>query len=55
MLRGLPASIIVHSAVFALAYVGLPYFAGTRTYDPEVEVVDVDFVDIGAITNIANF
>lgn len=54
MLRGLPASIIVHSAVFAMAYLGLPYFGfGARTYDPEVEVVDVDFVEIGAITNIA--
>ena len=54
MIRGLPASIIVHASVFAMAYIGLPYFGfGVRTYEATVEVVDVDFVEIGAITNIA--
>lgn len=54
MLRGLPASIIVHSAVFAMAYVGLPYFGfGTSTYISDIDIVDVDFVEIGTVTNIA--
>ncbi len=54
MIRGLPASIIVHAAVFGASYVTFPYWStNTRILASELEAVDVNFAEIGEITNIA--
>ena len=54
MLRGLPASIVVHAAVFGASYLTLPFWASnTRVYATDFEAVDVNFAEIGEITNIA--
>nr|WP_070960818.1 hypothetical protein [Hyphomonas sp. Mor2] len=54
MLRGLPASIIAHAAVFSASYLTFPYWGtSSRTYATDIEVVDVSFAEIGEITNIA--
>ena len=52
MIRGLPASIIAHAAIFGASYVTFPYWGvSSRAY--VVEAVDVDFAELGEITNIA--
>jgi len=54
MLRGLPASIIAHAAVFSASYLTFPYWSSAnRTYATEFQAVDVSFAEIGEITNIA--
>lgn len=54
MIRGLPASIIAHAAVLGASYVTFPYWStNTRVFSTELEVVDVEFAEIGEITNIA--
>lgn len=53
MIRGLPASIIAHAAVLGASYVSWPYLTSNRVYVPELEAVDVNFAEIGEITNIA--
>ncbi|MEM7458840.1 MAG: hypothetical protein AAF331_05205 [Pseudomonadota bacterium] len=54
MIRGLPASIIVHAAVIGASYVTFPYWStNTRILASEFEAVDVNFAEIGEITNIA--
>ena len=54
MVRGLPASIFVHVAVFGASYLTLPYWTSSaRVYATDFEVVDVNFAEIGEVTNIA--
>lgn len=54
MLRGLPASIIAHAAVVSASYLTWPYWGGSSAaYIPNVEAVDVNFAEIGEITDIA--
>lgn len=54
MLRGLPASIIAHAAVFSASYLTLPYWgSASRVYATDIEAVDVNFAELGEITNIA--
>lgn len=54
MLRGLPASIIVHAAVFGASYVTFPYWSSSsRAYITDISAVEVDFADLSEITNIA--
>ncbi|MEO1659786.1 MAG: hypothetical protein AAFR51_02270 [Pseudomonadota bacterium] len=54
MLRGLPASIVVHAAVFGASYLTLPFWTSSaRVYATDFEAVDVNFAEIGEITNIA--
>ena len=53
MIRGLPASIIAHAAVLGASYVTFPYWSNTRVFSTELEAVDVNFAEIGEITNIA--
>lgn len=54
MIRGLPASILIHGAIFGASYVTFPYWSSNaRVLATDMEVVDVDFAEIGEITNIA--
>lgn len=53
MLRGLPASIIVHAAVLSASYLTWPYWSSSRVYVENIEAVDVNFAEIGEITDIA--
>lgn len=54
MIRGLPASIIAHAVVLGASYVTFPYWStNTRVFATDVEAVDVNFAEIGEITNIA--
>lgn len=54
MLRGLPASIIVHAAVLSASYLTWPYWGrSSSAYITNVEAVDVNFAEIGEITDIA--
>jgi len=54
MIRGLPASILAHAAVFGASYVTFPYWSSSaRVFATELEAVDVNFAEIGEITNIA--
>ena len=54
MIRGLPASIIAHAAVIGASYITFPYWGtNTRILASEFEAVDVNFAEIGEITNIA--
>lgn len=54
MLRGLPASIIAHAAVFSASYLTFPYWgSANRSYATDFQAVDVSFAEIGEITNIA--
>lgn len=54
MIRGLPASIIAHAAFIGASYVTFPYWStSTRVLATELEAVDVNFAEIGEITNIA--
>ena len=53
MLRGLPASIIAHAVVFGASYVTFPYWGVTSRAMIDIEAVDVDFAELGEITNLA--
>ena len=54
MLRGLPASIVVHAAVFGASYVTFPYWSSSSSaFITDIEAVEVDFADLSEITNIA--
>lgn len=54
MIRGLPASIIAHAAFFGASYLTFPYWSSSaRIFTTELEAVDVNFAEIGEITNIA--
>ena len=54
MIRGLPASVLAHVAVIGASYVTFPYWStNTRVLATELEAVDVNFAEIGEITNIA--
>ncbi|MCR9268977.1 MAG: hypothetical protein NXH72_03210 [Hyphomonadaceae bacterium] len=53
MIRGLPASIIAHAAVFGASYLTFPYWGVSSRAMIDIEVVDVEFAEIGEITNIA--
>ena len=53
MLRGLPASIMAHAAVIGASYITFPYWGVTSRAMVDFEVVDVEFAEIGEITNIA--
>lgn len=53
MLRGLPASIMAHAAVIGASYITFPYWGASRMDVADFEVVDVEFAEIGEITNIA--
>ncbi|RIJ24232.1 hypothetical protein D1224_08320 [Henriciella barbarensis] len=52
MIRGLPASIMLHAAVIGAGYIAWPYVATTVTED-EFVVVPVELVDVGEMTNVA--
>ena len=53
MIRGLPASIIVHAIVFGASYVTFPYWGtSSRAYVDELVIVDTDIVDIGELNNL---
>ena len=52
MIRGLPASIMLHVAVIGAGYIAWPYVATTVTED-EFVVVPVELVDVGEMTNVA--
>jgi len=49
MLRGLPASVLLHVGVFATGYIVVP-----QTYDPiqQIEIVPVDIVSVSEVTNV---
>ncbi|MEM9375274.1 MAG: cell envelope integrity protein TolA [Pseudomonadota bacterium] len=53
MLRGLPASVMIHAAVFGASYLTLPFWAVQPQDYSVIEAVDVNFAEIGEITNIA--
>ena len=54
MIRGLPASIIAHAAVLSASYFTFPYWgSASRVYATDIEAVDVNFAELGEITNIA--
>ncbi len=50
MIRGLPASLLLHAGVLGLSVVALPRFAPERI---ESVIVPVELVEIGAVNNIA--
>ena len=52
MIRGLPASILLHAAVIGAGYVVWPYVASTAT-ESEFVIVPVELVDVGEMTNVA--
>ena len=52
MIRGLPASIMLHVAVIGAGYIAWPYVATTVTED-EFVVVPVELGDVGEMTNVA--
>lgn len=52
MLRGLPASIILHAAVIGSGMIVLPNYR-TATFQDEVAIIPIDLVEIGAVTNVA--
>ncbi|MEL6724577.1 MAG: hypothetical protein AAFP81_03210 [Pseudomonadota bacterium] len=53
MIRGLPASILAHAAFFGASYLTFPYWGSTSLAIVDIEAVDVEFAEIGEITNIA--
>ncbi len=54
MLRGLPVSVIAHAAVLSATYFTWPYWgSASRVYATDIEAVDVNFAELGEITNIA--
>lgn len=53
MLRGLPASIIAHAAVFSASYLTFPYWgSANRSFATDIIAVDVSFAELGEINNI---
>lgn len=52
MIRGLPASLLLHAAVIGAGYLAWPYVGTTATED-EFVIVPVDLVDVGEMTNVA--
>ena len=52
MIRGLPASLLLHAAVIGAGYLVWPYVGTTATED-EFVIVPVDLVDVGELTNVA--
>jgi hypothetical protein len=52
MIRGLPASVMLHAAVIGAGYIAWPYVATSVTEDESV-VVPVELVDVGEMTNVA--
>lgn len=52
MVRGLPASLLLHAAVIGAGYIVWPY-VGTSVVEDEFVIVPVDLVDVGEITNVA--
>ncbi|WP_084420632.1 hypothetical protein [Henriciella litoralis] len=52
MIRGAPASILLHAAVIGAGYIVWPY-VGTTVVDSEFVVVPVELVDVGEMTNVA--
>ena len=52
MIRGLPASIMLHAAVIGAGYIAWPY-VGTTVTEDEFVVVPVELVDVGEMTNVA--
>lgn len=50
MIRGLPASLLLHAAVIGTGYIALPY-AQPETQD--IEIVPVDIVTVSEVTNVA--
>ena len=52
MIRGLPASVLLHVAVIGAGYIAWPYVASTVATD-EFVVVPVELVDVGEVTNVA--
>lgn len=52
MIRGLPASLLLHAAVLGAGYLAWPY-VGTSVVEDEFVIVPVELVDVGEMTNIA--
>lgn len=52
MIRGLPASVMLHAAVIGAGYIAWPYVAA-RVDTEEFVVVPVELVDVGEVTNVA--
>ena len=52
MIRGLPASILLHAAVIGAGYIVWPYVGTTETED-EFVLVPVELVEVGEMTNVA--
>ncbi|WP_084399326.1 hypothetical protein [Henriciella aquimarina] len=52
MIRGLPASLLLHAAVIGAGYLAWPY-VGTTAREDEFVIVPVDLVDVGELTNVA--
>ena len=52
MIRGLPASLMLHAAVIGAGYLAWPY-VGTSVSEQEFVIVPVELVDVGEITNVA--
>lgn len=52
MIRGLPASIILHAAVFGVGYLSWPFMTAT-TRDSEAIIVPIEIVDFSELNNIA--
>ena len=53
MLRGLPASVLLHGAVIGLGYVSWPYVSESTRTPEDLMVVPVELVDMGALTNVS--
>ncbi|GGB73273.1 hypothetical protein [Henriciella pelagia] len=52
MIRGIPASLLLHAAVIGAGYIVWPY-VGADVLEEEFVIVPVDLVDLGEITNVA--
>lgn len=52
MIRGIPASLLLHAAVIGAGYIVWPY-VGADVLEEEFVIVPVDLVDLGQITNVA--
>ena len=52
MIRGLPASILLHAAVIGAGYIVWPYVGTTET-EEEFVLVPVELVEVGEMTNVA--
>lgn len=52
MIRGLPASILLHAAVIGAGYIVWPY-VGTTATEEEFVLVPVELIEVGEMTNVA--